>query len=309
MSRPGSRGFTITPNSVIDHARDLSDGQKMTLILIRSLADNATGLLTMSYAQLSERRGKAKQTVERHLKALDEGRYIQTTRHYDYATGSWGPSTYRIIPPSERQESSTLSVENKTTFEGRGGVKNEASFNQNTLIMNTEVQVHTPSGVSVCVDFPIPVLSPEPPRPEPSPEVYASEQLGRELRRQRHSEHRQAHYREVRASGPRRRCAPPAALTPAHVAANEILRLCGVSGPSARLLSAMVEALDLQVAIGGKTPRHWVEDAVLNWRTYREHQGLLFKVGLERFFGDGLWCNTGLWHYDHAECRRLQRFF
>jgi hypothetical protein len=308
VSRPGSRGFTITPNTLIDHARDLSDGHKQTHLLLISLADNATGMFTMSHAEIAERRGKGKKTIERHLKALDENRYIQTIRHYDYVLACWGPSTYRIVPPSERLNSTGI-VDTKTTFDPRGGVKNVPLSNTNTLNSTTEKQeqIHPPVGGAVCVD--IPARSPEPQRPEPSPEVHASEQLGRELRRQRHSEHREAHYREVREQGPRRRCSAPAPKTPAQmaaqVAAGEIMRLCGVAETSHQIRAAIAAALELHVSQEGKTARGWVEDAVMSWRTYLEDDLLRFRYGIERFFSEGLWCNERLWTYDRE---RLERY-
>jgi len=274
-------------------------------MLLWSMAHNVDGCVTVGHLELSKRRGKSRATIERHIAVLSDSSYIRIKRNFDYMTSSWGPNTYYVVRPGERF-SSTVSVENKSTNDPTPILKNEGAFNYlNTLNSNTEI--HTPVGVSVCVDIPVEVVTPEPQRPVPSPEVFASEQLGRELRRQRHSDLRQAHYREVREAGPGRRCAPPKPQTPAHVAAHEILRLCGVSVASPRLLTAIVEALDLQVEISGKTPRHWVEDAVMSWRTYCEEEFLLCRYGLERFFSDGLWCNQRLWRYDYERRRQALR--
>jgi len=288
--RANGKGFTIITNAVIDLS-NLPPSEYKLLSKMMRFAHNVTGEVTAEVAFFAREMGWTDRWTRVVKGRLVLKGFLGEDQDYDPIRRLNRPNTYRILNPHKSVETTAQSFSTPP----------EVKFTQvlqETLSSQTQEPPPTPLRGE-----PVRVLQQseeqEPKRPAPSAEVWESEQLGRRMRHERKAERRQDHYREVRERGPRRRCsASPAVLTPLQRAAVEVMRLCGVVDTSWRIKAAIEAAIALRVEQSGVNPLNCVEQAVMSWWNYQDDPQLRFRVGMERFFAEGLWVDTNLWTYD-----------
>ena len=296
---PNGKGFTIIGNSVID-CSGLKPNEFTLLAKIARFSHNVTGEVTVEVAVLAREMGWQDRWTRKVKARIVSKGFLEETTDYDPVLRMNKPNTYRILNPLKPVETTVQKDSTPPVLKDRQVLKE-------TLLSQTLDTPPTPpvGGTGVCKYSPSEDHL-EPQRPAPSAEVWESEQLGRRLRRERKGASRMDHYREVRERGARRRCIDPH-VTPLARAASEVMRLCGVVETSWKIKAAIEAAISLVVEQNGRSPLTWVEVAVMNWREYQEDGLLLFRVGIERFFSEGLWLNQRLWTYDQERLREYRR--
>ena len=298
--RRNGRGFTILPNAHVDeNDKGLARVVRWSLATLRSHAHNETGLVAMSHLEFAECIGGSVSTAKRHIGRLEETYYVRVMPQVDPRTGGWTRNLIKVYTPAEREEILKV-VENKIKFDPTPRVINEPSVLINTSSSQYFKTPPTPQrGESVCKNE----SKPEIQRPTPSSEVYESEIHFRDLRRRRKFESRSARHREAREEKHDRVRCTGEVLTAFQRAALEVMSLCGVAADRWRIRDGIAAAMLLEVGVDG-SPVRCVENMALAWKDYLDERALLFRVGIERFFAEGLWRDVKLWTFDRDKAWR-----
>lgn len=319
-SRTG-RGNTWLPNHIWDS--DMPIQLKTALATMASNVHNDTLSIRLGKVEAAVMFGKSRSQAARYLEALEkEWGNLTVIRGETDEYGGYKANLYILdLSPKKRPQDVPKSVDSESKNDPTPHVMDESRLLIKNLSLSTEEQLHTPAIAEVvCVDFSEPKPTQEPPRPEPQrpipdPEVWQAEQEALRQRREQRSARkavaRQAHYARAKAAPrlegrSRRHHEPP---TPVQEAAGDVLQLNGVAVPNYSLRRATEAAVELYSRREGLRPKLCVERMVLAWATYqRDYDVIIGAVGMERFYGEGVWCNPKGWRYDHEALSRARRF-
>jgi hypothetical protein len=291
-------------------------------MILASNVHNETLSIRLGNAEAAEMFGKSRSQAWRYLHTMEDYGALTVVRGEVDEYGGYKANLYILnLSPKKRPQDVPKPVDSESKNDPTPHVMDESRLLIKNLSLSTEEQLHTPAVAEVvCVDFSEPKPTQEPPRPEPQrpipdPEVWQAEQealrLRHQQRRDRKAVKRQAHYAEVKAAPrlegrSRRHHEPP---TPVQEAAGEVLQLNGVAVPNDGLRRATEAGLELYSRREGLRPKLCVERMVLAWAAYqRDYDVIIGAVGMERFYGEGVWCNPKGWRYDHEAMSRSRRF-
>ena len=313
-SRTG-RGNTWLPNHIWDS--DMPIQLKTALATMASHAHNDTLSIRLGNAEAAEMFGKSRSQAWRYLVALEkEWGNLTVVRGETDEYGGYKANLYILnLSAKKRPQDVPKPVDSEIKNDPTPPVMDDSRLLIKNLSLSTEVQVHSPAiAEEMCGNEPEPIHE-EPKRPIPDPEVWQAEQEALRQRREQRSARkavaRQAHYARAKAAPrlegrSRRHHEPP---TPVQEAAGEVLQLNGVAVPSEGLRRATEAAVELYSRREGLRPKLCVERMVLAWAAYqRDYDVIIGAVGMERFYGEGVWCNPKGWRYDHEALARARRF-
>ena len=275
-------------------------------MIIASNVHNETLSIRLGEAEAAVMFGKSRSQAARYLDALEEKSYLIVKRGELDEYGGMKANLYIL-----NLDRKTVDSESKNDPTPR--VINESRLLIKNCSLKTKLQDTPPNPPAIAEGMCVNTLEPiheEPQRPAPDPEVRQAEHEARrwrEERRARKAVARQAHYAKAKAQprfeGRSRR--HHEAPMPVQEAANEVMRLNGVAVPRRGLRRAVEAAIELT----GLKPSLCVEDMAIAWAEYQSVRHLLFgDVGMERFYGDGAWCNPKSWRYDRDKLKQRQEY-
>jgi hypothetical protein len=297
----------LRPRRYAPRHEDLSEYMparvQITYLAFRATMNPATRTSIAGIRDIALKTGRDVKTVRIHAQLLDKLGVMPSEKRSKFTiTGKRVNLTKRYYFPQLDEDFLASKREGGTPETGRGSTL--ADLEQTTTTTTA------PQG-GVYVDYSERDQPEAPKRPTPDPEVWQAEQEALRQRRAKQHEKRQAHYARAKAmprlEGRSRR--HHEAPTPIQEAAGEVLQLNGVAVPCDRLRRATEAAVELYSRREWLRPKLCVERMVLAWAAYqRDNDVLIGAVGMERFYGEGVWCNPKGWRYDHEALARARRF-